>query len=97
MDVPDDFDLQEFFEKHSDEFLKFERVENKLSFRPDVHAFLLLSRLAPGTFDIVSAAEHDEIFLEPSPDEVVKIATEQELIDLHRCGVRCDDGLCMFV
>jgi len=91
--------LHDFFEDHTDEFLKFERVENKLSSRPDIHAFILLNQLVPGEFDMVSDAQHDEIFLEVSPDQLVAAATEKQLIDLHRCGVRHDsqyDCLCMF-
>ena len=39
--------LQEIWDKHSDdEFLQFERVQNKLSIRPDIHAFMLLDKLA---------------------------------------------------
>lgn len=92
-------DIEAAFEAASVEFLKFERVANKKSSRPDLHAFILLNELVPGSRDIVSAAEHDEIYLEISPDELAKVATEQDIIDLHRCGVRYSselDGLCMF-
>jgi len=90
-------DLPAFFEKHDDEFLKFDRVENKLSQRPDLHAFLLLDKLVPGVRDMVSGTEHDEIHLSVEPSELVEVATEEQLIDLHRCGVRCGEyGLCMF-
>lgn len=90
-------DLEEFFEKHDDEFLKFERITDKISSRPDLHAFTLLNRLCQGDEDMVCAAEHDEIFLAVTPDEVCAVATEEQLIDLHRCGVRCDkNGLCMY-
>lgn len=92
-------DLSEFFDQHEDEFLKFERVRNKLSKRPDIHAFMLLDSLVPGKMDIVCAAEHDEIFLDVDVKKLVKAATTDQLIDLHRCGVRFDEdgGLCMFV
>lgn len=93
-------DLHEFFDRHEDEFLKFERVQNKLSKRPDIHAFMLLDSLVPGKKDLVSAAEHDEIFLDVDVKKLVKAATSEQLIDLHRCGVRYDEdgsGLCMFV
>lgn len=87
------------FDEFEDEFLKFDRVENKLSQRPDLHAFLLLDKLVPGVHDMVSAAEHDEFYLEVSPAELLKVATKEQLRDLHRCGVRYDDSydsLCMF-
>ena len=35
----------ELFEKHEDEYLKFEMVEKPKSTRRDVHAFILLSEL----------------------------------------------------
>jgi hypothetical protein len=89
--------LREFFVEHQDEYLKFDRIKDKLSQRPDLHAFLLLDRLVPGTHDMVSAAEHDEVWLDVDPEKLCTVATEEQLIDLHRCGVRCFDGsLCMF-
>lgn len=92
--------IARLFEQHSDEFLKFENVENKLNKRPDLHAFILLDMICPGDSDMVSAAAHDEIYLDVSADDLAENATESQIIDLHRCGVRYDediDGLCMFV
>lgn len=93
-------DIHQFFEDHNDEFLKFDRVTDKTSQRPDIHAFRLLDRLVPGNSDMVSAAEHDEIYLDVDVDAVVAAATEAQLIELIRCGVRHDDefeSFCMFV
>jgi hypothetical protein len=87
------------FDEFEDEFLKFDRVTEKLSPRPDIHAFILLDKLLPGSGDMVAAAEHDEIYLDPKPSELLKVATKDQLRDLHRCGVRYDesnDSLCMF-
>jgi hypothetical protein len=83
----------------NDEFLKFENVENKLSQRPDLHAFMLLDSLFPGDINMVSGASHDEFYLSISPEELSEKATDEQLIDLHRCGVRYDesnDSLAMF-
>ncbi len=91
---------KEQYAKHEGEFLEFDRVENKTSQRHDLHAFMLLDRLVPGKGDIVSAAEHDEIWLGVSPEELAKVATEDQIIELIRCGVRHDgdtDSLAMFV
>lgn len=92
--------IKEIFDKHEDEFLKFNRVENKRSSRPDIHAFLLLNELVPHESSMVSAAEHDEIFLGVSPDELARcLVTEDQIIELIRCGVRLDsstDSLMMF-
>jgi hypothetical protein len=84
-------ELHQFFKDHDDEFLKFDRIENKLSNRPDLHGFLLLDKLVPGNSDMVSNAGHDEIFLETNIRELLKVATEADLIDIHRCGILYDE------
>ena len=92
-------ELELLFEKHEDEYCKFDRIDNKKSFRPDLHAFLILDRLHPSTRDMVAAAEHDQISLEPELCDVAAIITEDEVVELIRCGVRLDSdyGFCMFV
>lgn len=95
-----DEELIAIFDKYDYKFLKFDRVQNPKSIRPDLHAFILLDSLVPGDDDIVSCAEHDEIFLEVNPSDLAKVATEEQLIELMRCGVRYDSsglGLAMFV
>ena len=80
------------------EFGEFVRVENKRSNRPDLHAFMLLDELFPGTYDIIGGASHDEIYLALENDQVDKISYEHAL-ELHRCGVIYDsenDSLYMF-
>ena len=93
-------DLNAAFEAAEKDFLKFDRVENKKSSRRDIHAFILLNELLPGTCPIVSAAEHDEIYLDANCDELAKVITVEQVTELQRCGVRFDgeyDSLCMFV
>lgn len=93
-------ELDALFEKHDDEFNKFESVSVKRSNRPDVHAFLLLDSLIPDKHDIVSGAEHDEIFLSVEPEDLARVATEDQIVELIRCGIRYDglhDCLAMFV
>ncbi len=49
---------------------------------------------------MVSAAEHDEILLDVDLEELAKVATEEQIVELIRCGVRYDsstDSLAMFV
>jgi hypothetical protein len=89
------------FAKHEDEYLEFDRIVVKRSNRPDLHAFLLLEELVPGKNggDMVVSAEHDQIWLDVEPKKLFKVATEEQLIDLYRCGVMYDeetDSLCMF-
>ena len=91
--------LDAFFEKHSDQFLKFENVRNKLHRRPDLNAFLLLDKLVPEEGDIVTNASHDEIYLGTDVDKLLAVASSDDLLDLHRCGVLYSsdyDGLYMF-
>lgn len=95
-------DVKATFEQHDDEFLKFDRIpaERKLHRRPDLCAFLLLDKLVPGTEDIVSGAEHDEIFVRVDAEDLAKVATEDDILTLARCGVRYSDEydcLAMFV
>lgn len=93
---------QEAYEKYSDEeFLTFDkRVINKLSSRADLHAFILLDKLVPGNMDIIGSAEHDEIWIDIDPEDLSKAATEEQMIELIRCGLRYNsetDSLAMFV
>ena len=92
--------LESFFDRHSKEYLKFERIENKRSTRPDLHAFLLLEELAPAEKegqDMVCAAEHDIIYLVSNLSLVAKNATDEQLLELHRCGVMIsEESLAMF-
>jgi hypothetical protein len=82
-------EMFEIWEKRSDkEFLSFERVENKLSQRPDLHAFILMDKLAPGNKDIVSSAEHDEFWISIEPEDLAAVVTEEQIVDLIRCGLR---------
>lgn len=94
------YELRELFEKHNGEFLKFERVEPKRSRRADLHAFILLDELVHDepARDILGCAEHDEVYLSIDEDDLAAVVTEAQVIELVRCGVRCDQGsLCMFV
>ena len=96
--------IKERFDQFEDEFLKFERVENKLNNRPDLHAFILLDKIISEDDetvddDIVACAEHDEIWLSASPDKLESVSDEI-IRDLVRCGVRYDEdveSLAMFV
>ncbi len=95
-------DLNEIFEKFSDEYIKFGNVKDKLHPRPDICAFLLLDKLCPDKEgqDMVSAAEHDEIWLDVDCEKLAVIATEEDILTLTRCGVRYDsetESLAMFV
>lgn len=94
-------DIQAIFDENEDEYLHHDRVDpgRRLHARPDLHVFLALDRLVPGDRDMVADAQHDEIFLQVMPDEVAGVATEQDVVDMIRCGLRYDsdnDSFCMF-
>lgn len=75
-------------------------VKTRRSSRPDIHAFILLNELVPGTEDMVSVAGHDNIWLAAPPERLAAVATDDIVLELVRCGVRYDndvDSLAMFV
>ena len=87
-------DLQSTFEKFDDEYLKFERVENKLHSRPDICAFLLLDKLLPNDGeDIIACSEHDEYFLSVSCEQLAEVVTEEDILMLVRCGIHYNEDL----
>lgn len=87
--------IREAFERYDDDFLKFERIAHPRASRPDLCAFLLLHDLVPGTRDIVSDAAHDEIFLSTDVEKLAEVATDEDLLTLHRCGVRWSEHDCL--
>lgn len=91
------FDLHEAFERLNDEYLKFDRIVEPLHPRPDICAFLYLDNLFPKSRDMISASEHDKFFLDIDCEEFAKIATDEHIIFLLRCGVHySEDSLAMF-
>jgi hypothetical protein len=87
------------FTADNDEYIKFDRVTDKRSQRPDLHAFLLLDALVPGDRDLIGCAAHDEFFLDVDPDKLAAVITPEQIIELLRCGVSWDagsDSLAMF-
>ncbi len=92
-------ELETTFERHADagEYIQFERIEKPRHPRPDICAFLMLHDLLPGTRDMVSAAEHDEIWLDIDLEALAAVVTDSIVRDLVRCGVHLsDDRLAMF-
>ena len=91
--------LKQLFESDDDyDSLSFDKIENKRSKRADLHAFLLLDELIPGTTNMVAAGEHDQIFLEVEIEDLAKVISEDQVFELKRCGVFVDEyGLSMFV
>ena len=86
------------FEQFDDDFLKFDRITNKKTNRPDLHAFLLLDEIFTEPHGIIQADEHDKIFLDIDEEKSSKL-TDDQILEIVRCGVRYSeyDCLCMFV
>ncbi len=76
----------QFFDQHSD----FHNIENPPSQRTDLCAFIKLAQLFPvGSGRIISSADHDEITLDVRLEELDKVATDEDILYLVRCGVEC--------
>lgn len=86
-------DLHDRFEQFEDEYGKFDRIENPRSKRPDLHAFLLLDEIQPGTRDLISASEHDEFYLDIDCEAFAAVATDDQIKELVRCGIMHSDDL----
>lgn len=92
--------IKQIFEDNFNEMGRFEDVKVKFSNKPDVHAFILLDKLVPDNNNVIVTASHDEIFLSAGLEELAKVATEEDIIDLIRCGIRYDgdtESFCKFV
>lgn len=95
-------ELKALFEKHDDDYGKFDQVVNPVSPRKDICAFMMLNAAVPPdkSEKMVAAAEHDVIYLDVDLEELAKVATEDLIHDLVRCSVMLDeqfDCLSMFV
>ncbi len=83
-------DLQERFAQFSGQYLDFHNIENPPFQRADLCAFVKLAQLIPiGSGGIISSADHDEIHLDANLEEFDKIATNEDILYLVRCGVEC--------
>ncbi len=94
--------MVELFSELSDnqDWQFFEKMEHpiKAKFnRQDLCAFVKLNELVEGMGDIVSAAEHDQIWLDVELEDLAKVATEKDIEFLCACGVFVEDeSLSMF-
>jgi len=94
--------IQETFDKFENEVGEFKNIKSPKHSRPDICAFLILDALCPvnSSQKIIASATHDEIFLQVNCEELAAVATEEDILDLVRCGVLYSeiyDSLFMFV
>lgn len=98
-------ELREIWAKYSGEqYMQFDEISQheRLSNSPDLHAFILLDRLAPTKegHDLVQHASHDLIILGTDLKILAGNISEEQCVQLMRCGVRLsceDDYIEMFV
>lgn len=93
--------ISDLFEEYDDDYIKFELIpENQRRHpRPDICAFIYLHEKLGGSGDAVSAAGHDEIWLDWDEKDLEKL-TKEDIQYLVRCGVRYDsdtESLAMYV
>ena len=84
--------LEERFLQFEDEALKFLRVQEKRSERRDLHAFLLLDELQPGDAPMISDSRNDEYFLDIDCEALDAGITDDQILELVRCGVHYSFG-----
>ena len=92
--------LDEMFDRFSDDYMEFDKIKKKRSNRSDLHAFMLLDELMPSEFDIIGMTGHKEFWLSIDLDDFCKVANEEIVLELIRCGIRLDkgrDAFAMFV
>lgn len=92
-------ELVKDFDICSEEYKKFERVEDKRSSRPDINAFILLNELVPDKEQIIAAVAHDTFYLKVDMDKLVQVINRRHIVELIRCGVMfepTEESLFMF-
>lgn len=88
-------DIYATFKKYEDEYLKYDKLHTCSA---DLNAFVLLRNLCPSNKNIISAANRDKIYLEVSPEDLSKVASEEDIITLVQCGVIIDEEEeCLFM
>lgn len=96
-------EIHQLWESLTDEFLLEKRIaaDNRPFRSTDLCAFAYLDKLFPDdkNRDMVSAAEHDQIWLRITEEQIASL-TKDDVLYLTRCGVFHDDEasvLSMFV
>lgn len=80
------------------EFEEMEHPTKKTFRRRDLCAFVKLNQIISGDSNIISYAEHDQIWLEVELEELAKKITEEDIYFLTACGVFIsEESLSMFV
>jgi len=83
--------MKDLFSKFSEsDYSKFYKVVSKFSNKRDLHAFILLDSVFPDDKSVmISNAEHGEIYIYIDIEKLSKVITEDQILELVRCGVSC--------
>jgi hypothetical protein len=78
-----------FSEQLADDFGKFKDLPKKLkvSRRPDLCGLVLLDKLVPGSTNLISSANHEEVVLSVPLWKLAARAKEEDVRNLARCGI----------
>lgn len=83
------------FKKHKKEYLKTDRLAPGVE-PADARAIVILSKYCIGP--VIAGAEHDEVFLAVDGNKFCQNTSEEEIVELIRCGVmNSEEGFKMFV
>lgn len=94
------------FAKYTDEHGEFMKVNPKRTERKDLHAFLLIDELVPLNprtphgfqRKLLTSSSGEEVYLGVDASKVAARITEEQVLELVRCGVSFDgDSLSIFV
>lgn len=82
-------EIRGLFKKIGDEpgFNDFEQIAEKRSPMRDMHAFLLIAELVPGKRRMIECAEHDQIWLSATVEDLEGKINEEQVRELDACGV----------
>jgi hypothetical protein len=84
--------LSDMFEKFEHMDLRFEDIENPPSTYRDISAFLYLEKLlgSGNGLPMVNTVAYDQFWLHVDCDALEKVATDEDILYLLRCGVYLD-------
>jgi hypothetical protein len=77
------------FEAVKSDFGKFDKVENKLSQRMDIHALVILDKLFPGNENIIYNSTDNRVYLDIE-NKLLETLTDDNILELVRCEIQCN-------